>query len=76
MDDRTPVSEALGHLDMPALDEGEQVEFAFILMKTTLDDEVGWSFRTTGPPNHEELLGALIVQVDLLKRTMLSQWDA
>ena len=41
-------------------------------------DETGdaaWSFRTTHPLNLEELLGALTVQVETLKRKLVRTWE-
>ena len=34
-----------------------------------------WSFRTSESLNLEELLGALTVQVEILKGRLASEWD-
>jgi hypothetical protein len=38
--------------------------------------ESGWSFRTSESLNLEELLGALTVQVDLLRKRLLANWSS
>ena len=40
-------------------------------------DEEGhsvWVYRTTAVPNREELLGALIVHTDLLRKELSGDW--
>jgi hypothetical protein len=39
------------------------------------DGDPRWSFRTTARPNKEELLGALIVHTDLLRKELVSGWE-
>jgi hypothetical protein len=39
------------------------------------DGDVGWSYRTTNRLNREELLGALTVQVDVLRKELRDEWD-
>ena len=34
-----------------------------------------WAYRTTNRLNREELLGALIVQVAVLKKELRDEWD-
>ena len=43
----------------------------------SLDEEGGtaWSFRTSEQFNLEELLGALVVQVETLKRKLTKSWE-
>ena len=57
-------------------ENGEVPLSAFVLAKV-LDSEgsPGWSFRTTEAPNREELLGALMVQVDLLRKSLVNDWE-
>ncbi|MCU1671263.1 MAG: hypothetical protein JWP40_4190 [Blastococcus sp.] len=41
-------------------------------------DETGrpaWLYQTTAAPNREELLGALVVHTDLLRKELVSEWD-
>jgi hypothetical protein len=49
---------------------------AFVLIKC-LDEsgEAAWSYRTTNRLNREELLGALIVHTDLLRRELVDEWN-
>lgn len=59
-----------------AFGENEVPVSAFVLVKLLDEDgDPGWSFRTTEVPNREELLGALTVQVDLLRASLVSNWD-
>lgn len=53
--------------------DGESVDFALLIVR--LEDpnglDAGWSYVTTEKPNREELLGALEIQIELLKRSLL-----
>jgi hypothetical protein len=55
--------------------KGTPVE-AFVLAKC-LDEsgEIAWSYRTTNRLNREELLGALIVHTDLLRKELVDEWE-
>jgi hypothetical protein len=73
---RQPVAEVLRGLTLHPLVEGESAEEAFVLIK--IKDAVGdtsWAYRTTRPPNREELFGALTIQVELLRRELLEEWE-
>ena len=75
---KLPIDQALPGITLDPLDlePGEQVDFVFVLARTRdADGDAAWSFRTSSPPNHEELLGALQIQVELLKRQLLAEWD-
>jgi hypothetical protein len=75
-DDRVPIEQVLSGLKIHPLEDGEQATEAFVLMKVRdADGGSTWSYRTTKAPNREELLGALMVQVDLLRRELVSDWD-
>jgi hypothetical protein len=73
---RVPVSDVLRGLEVHALEEGWTPLEAFVLMKC-LDDagETTWSYRTTHRLNREELLGALMVHVDVLRRELVEEWQ-
>lgn len=73
---RIPIEQALPGMAIHPFDEGEVPLSAFVLVKV-LDAEGNptWSFRTTEPPNREELLGALTVQVDLLRKSLVEDWE-
>jgi hypothetical protein len=73
---RVPISEALPGMGIHPFGEGEIPVSAFVLVKVLDEDgSPGWSFRTTEPPNREELLGALVVQVEILKASLTEDWD-
>jgi hypothetical protein len=74
-EERIPLADALPGFGVHPLEPGWTPLEAFVLVKSL--DESGqssWSYRTTHRPNREELLGALIVQVDLLRRELADQW--
>jgi hypothetical protein len=75
-DERVPISEVLSGLTIHPLEPGETPLEAFVLIKTLDGDgDPAWAYRTTNRLNREELLGALIVQVDVLRRELRSEWD-
>lgn len=39
------------------------------------DGRSSWVYRTTAPPNRQELLGALVGHVDLLRKELPAGWD-
>jgi hypothetical protein len=74
-DQRLPIAKVLPDFGIhPLLPNWTPVE-AMVLIKC-LDDEgePRWAYRTTAKANMEELLGALMVQVDLLRRELLESW--
>ena len=74
-DDRVPVSEVLSGLEVHPLPAGWTVLEGFVLVKCfDGDGEPSWSYRTTHRLNREELLGALMVHVDLLRRELVEEW--
>ena len=75
-DERLPIGKVLQGFELHPLDEGWTPLLAFVLIKS-LDEsgEPTWSFRTSEPLNLEELLGALTVQVETLKRKLMHQWE-
>ena len=48
---------------------------AFVLQGAQRDGQSAWSFRNSEPMNLEELLGALTIQVDVLRRKLVRQWE-
>ena len=75
-DDRIPIEQVLRGFEIHPLEEGWTPLAAFVLVKSL--DETGdtaWSFRTSEPLNLEELLGALTVQVEVLKRKLARLWE-
>ena len=75
-DERLPIEQVLPGFGLHALEVGWTPLQAFVLIKS-LDDEgeTTWSFRTSEPLNLEELLGALSVQVEVLKRQLAESWE-
>jgi len=78
-DERIPIGDALPGVGIHALedDEGEvlSIESVFVLVKhCDALGETGWSYRTSAPPNKEELLGALTTHVRLLERELVADW--
>jgi hypothetical protein len=73
---RLPIEQVLPKMGLHALPEKWTPIEALTLIKC-LDEEgrSGWCYRTTSPPNREELLGALIVHTDLLRKELLDEWD-
>ena len=70
---RVPLADVLPGMGIHPMEEGAVPLSAFVLVKMLdADGDLQWSFRTTEPPNLEELLGALTVQVDLLKASIAS----
>lgn len=73
---RIPLSDALPGMGIHAFGNGEVPISAFVLVKLLDEDgDATWGFRTTEVPNREELLGALTIQVELLKSSLASDWD-
>lgn len=73
---RQPIAEVLAGLEVHPLEPGWTALEAFLLVKT-LDEEgrTSWAYRTTNRLNREELLGALVVHVGLLRRELLDEWS-
>jgi hypothetical protein len=70
---RQPVGEVLRGLDVLALPDGwTAIEGAFLVK--CLDDEghAMWALRSSSGINDEELLGALLVQLDVLRKDIVA----
>ena len=73
---RIPIAVALAGLEVHPLESGTTAIEAFVLIKTLdSDGDLSWSYRTTNRLNREELLGALVVQVAVLKKELRDEWD-
>lgn len=72
---RQPIHSVLPGMGLHPLPQGWTPIEAFVIIKA-LDDEgeATWSYRTTSPPNREELLGVLEVQASVLKGKLAAQW--
>ena len=75
-DQRAPVDTVLPGMGLHPLPPGWTPLEAFVMVKC-LDEEGGatWVFRTTHPPNRQELLGALVEQSDLLRKRLVREWE-
>jgi hypothetical protein len=75
-DERIPVEQVLPGMTLHPLEAGWTPVEAFVLVKC-LDEQGGasWVYRTTAAPNREELLGALAVQTELLRRELVRDWE-
>lgn len=73
---RVPIAQVLPGLEVHPLDSGETPLEAFVLIKFLTDEgHASWAYRTTHRLNREELLGALTVQVDVLRKELRDEWD-
>lgn len=73
---RVPVEQVLKGLELHPLGPHETALEAFVLVKLLDEDgHVGWSYCTTHQLNREELLGALMVQTDVLRKELRDEWD-
>ncbi|MEW6471155.1 MAG: hypothetical protein AB1679_02705 [Actinomycetota bacterium] len=74
-EERQPIAEVLQGLEIHPLEPGWTAIEALVLMKC-LDEEghVSWAYRTTHRLNREELLGALVVHTDVLRRELADEW--
>ena len=73
---RVAISEALAGLEIHPLQPGDTAIEAFVLIKMLdADGDTSWGYRTTNRLNREELLGALMVQVAVLKKELRDEWD-
>ena len=73
---RLSLAEAFPGMTIAALPEKWNPLEALVLIKCLDEEGVStWCYRTTSPPNREELLGALRVQTALLERELLEEWE-
>lgn len=73
---RVPASQVLTGLEIHPLESSATPIEAFVLIKLLdADGDVSWAYRTTNRLNREELLGALTVQVDVLRKELRDEWD-
>jgi hypothetical protein len=71
-----PVGEVLRGLAIGPLPESWTALDAVCMVKClNPDGHPMWSYRATDGINDEELLGALVMAIELLKSDMLSNWE-
>jgi hypothetical protein len=75
--ERMPIERVLGGLQIHPLPPGWTALEGIVLVKC-LDEEghASWAFRTTAGLNDEELLGALTVRTDLLRKELLESFQS
>jgi hypothetical protein len=74
-ENRMPFEQGLPHMGIqPLPDKWTPLEALVITKCLDEDGDSTWCYRTTSVPNREELLGALIVHQDLLRRELLAEW--
>lgn len=76
-DARVPIAKVLSGMELHPLPEGWTPVEAFVMVKALDEDqEPSWCFRTTNQLNREELLGALVVQTEYLRQSLVEEWDS
>ncbi|GAA4672792.1 hypothetical protein [Streptomyces youssoufiensis] len=76
MGERVPLPHVLPGMGIHALPEGWDALSAFVVIKCRDEEgDVAWSFRTTEEIDPYELLGALTVQTDLVRKRMVANWS-
>ena len=72
---RRPIAEVVPGVEVHPLPAGWTPLEAIVVVKCL--DETGqptWCYRTTHRLNREELLGALVVHVDVLRKELRDEW--
>lgn len=70
-----PIGDVLPGVRIGSLPEGWTPVAAIVLVKCTDEDgDPTWAFRTSDGVNDEELLGALTVRIDVLRKELLSAY--
>lgn len=71
-----PIGEVFPGVTLAPLPDDCVLETLFVFSKLRFDDgTTAWQWRSPGITNHEELLGALIMQVETLKASLLDDWE-
>lgn len=77
MEERLPIAQALSGLNIHPLPKDWTPLAAVVLVKCLDEDgSPTWGFRTTDGLNDEELLGALTIRKELLRRELLDAYGA
>jgi hypothetical protein len=76
-DEKVSLSSVLEDARIHPLESGDRALDAFLLLKVVdSEGDVGWCYRTTSPPNRQELLGAMMIQVDILRKELADEWTS
>ena len=74
-DDR-PIEQVLGGIRLHPFDDDPIIETVYVLAKLmNKDGQSYWDHRVTGDVNREEMLGVLQIQTDLLRKSLVGEWD-
>ena len=74
--EHVPIGDVFPGVRLAQLPTGCVAETVFVFTKVRFDDETtAWRWLSPGITNQEELLGALIMQVEMLKTQMLEYWE-
>jgi hypothetical protein len=74
--ERVPISDVIPDVAIHPLADGWTPLETFLLVKCLDNDgDATWSFRTSVRMNRQELLGALTVQMELLKKEFMEEWE-
>lgn len=75
-EERVAIEKVLPNMGLHPLPDNWTPIEAFALIKVLDEDgDSTWCYRTTAVPNRHELLGALMVHVDLLKQELVDEWE-
>ncbi len=71
-----PIGDVFPGVYLAPLPDNCVAETVFVFSKVRFDDgATAWSWQSPGITNQEELLGALIMQVEMLKVSLLEYWE-
>lgn len=71
-----PIGDVFPGVHLARLPAGCVAETVFVFSKVRFDDgTTAWHWLSPGITNQEELLGALIMQVEILKEQILENWE-
>ena len=75
MEPKVPIGDVLRGLSISALPEGWTALETLCMVKCLGEDgSPKWAMRMSDGINEEELLGALVIHTELLKKDMLDDW--
>lgn len=74
--ERLPIGDVFPGVYLAPLPGNCVAETVFVFTRVRFDDgTTEWSWVSPGITNQEELLGALIMQVEMLKASLLESWE-
>lgn len=74
--EQLPIGDVFPDVHLAPFPDNCVVETVFVFTKVRFEDgATAWSWLSPGITNQEELLGALIMQVETLKVSLLESWE-